>query len=138
MVEVTFERAGKALIMDVNGHANFDVQGKDLVCAGASTLGMTVAQCAKFMGDSGKLRKRPNIQIENGKLRVVIKPKDVFYPEAMHLMHVGQTGMRLLAADYPQYLQVKTFETEFDGEPEEPDSIDKDSSTYGQTKDSPT
>lgn len=132
-----YEQEAGALMMEVRGHANFEQLGKDTVCAAASVLAMTTAQCAEFMGPE-KLYKRPNITIRNGRTRVVLKPRPEHFGEALHLMHVAQTGMRLLAEVYPQNVQVKTFETEFDGEPEEPDSIDTDSSTYGQTKDSPT
>ena len=55
MIETKFEQSGDALIMDMKGHASFAEMGKDPVCAGASILAMTVAQCVRNMSEEKKL-----------------------------------------------------------------------------------
>ena len=50
MIDVKFEASGENLIMDMKGHASFAEMGKDPVCAGASVLAMTVAQCVGHLG----------------------------------------------------------------------------------------
>jgi uncharacterized protein YsxB (DUF464 family) len=104
------EAGAGALVMDVKGHASFAELGEDPVCAGASVLAMTVAQCVKFMHEDGKLQKEPNIRVKNGRVRVVAKPQPEHFHEALHLFYIGQVGMSLLAETYPENLQLFPFE----------------------------
>ena len=97
--------------MDVKGHAGFAEMGKDPVCAGASVLAMTVAQCAEDMHGYGKLQKKPTVLIRNGRVRVVVKPEPESFHEALHLYWIAYTGMRLLAESYPQNFELQGFET---------------------------
>lgn len=105
------EPGAGALVMDVRGHAGFAELGKDPVCAGASVLAMTVAQCIQYMGEDGKLQKKPNITIRNGRVTVVAKPDPESFHEALHVFWFGQTGMRLLEEAYPGQVTVRPFET---------------------------
>ncbi len=93
--------------MEVRGHAGFAELGKDPICAGASTLAMTAAQCVKSMETAGRLRKKAHIVIRGGRVLVTAKPREEFWNEAKHLFWVGETGMRLLSEAYPGYIQVK-------------------------------
>ncbi len=113
MTTATFEMCtgAGAILMDVKGHAGFAELGKDPVCAGASVLAMTVAQCAEDMYGYGKLQKKPAIMIRNGRVRVVVKPEPEYYHEALHLYWIAYTGMRLLAESYPENMELKGFET---------------------------
>lgn len=99
-----------AIVMDVRGHVGWAELGKDPVCAGASTLAMTVAQCVKDMEDAGKLQKKAHITIGSGRVTVVAKPQPEHFHEALHLFWMGETGMRLLEDAYPGYVQIKPFE----------------------------
>ena len=69
MVEVRFEedREKGVLSMELRGHAGFAQLGRDPVCAGASVLAMTVAQCAKAMEEAGRLRKKAHVIIRGGR-----------------------------------------------------------------------
>lgn len=105
------EMESGSLIMDVRGHAGFAELGKDPVCAGASVLAMTVAQCVYEMGRRGKLKKKPNVKIRNGRVTVVAKPEPEYFHEALHLFWIGQVGMQLLEESYPEHIQLSQFET---------------------------
>ena len=98
-----------AIEMRVQGHVGFDVAGKDLVCAGASTLALTVAQCIEAM--KGKMHKEPNIVVKSGTVRVVAKPEPEYYGETMHVFAVGQVGFRLLAESFPDHITLTPFRT---------------------------
>lgn len=113
MTSVRFgiEAGAAALVMDARGHAGFDVIGKDPVCAGASVLAMTIAQCVEDMEQDGKLQKKPNITIRNGRVKVVAKPQPEYFHEALHLFWVGQVGMQLLSETYPEYVTLTPFES---------------------------
>jgi len=116
MIEVKFEIAfGDTLILDMKGHAGFAELGKDPVCAGASVLALTVAQCADHMYAEKKLQKKPTIRVRNGHVKVVCRPKPEAWNEALHLFYVGETGMRLLTAAYPGYLALTPFATPEEG-----------------------
>lgn len=104
MVTVRFDR--EHLTMDLKGHAGFAQLGKDPVCAGASVLAMTVAQCVKSMEEAGRLQKKAHIVIRNGRVLVTAKPREEYRAEAEHLFWVGETGFRLLAESYPDYVVI--------------------------------
>ncbi len=109
MIEVRFEenREKGVLSVELRGHAGFAALGKDPVCAGASVLAMTVAQCAKAMEEAGRLQKKAHLIVRGGRVLVTVKPRESFFDEARHLFWVGETGLRLLAEAYPGYLEIK-------------------------------
>ena len=95
------------LSLSVRGHAGFAEIGKDPVCAGASILAMTVAQCVISMHEAGKLQKKPHLIIRNGRVEVTAKPKPQYEAEARHIFYVGEVGMELLAQSYPDHVEIK-------------------------------
>lgn len=100
---------GDALEMRVLGHANFRQMGNDPVCAGASVLAFTAAQCIEAMGD--KLQKAAHINIGGGNVRVVAKPKPEYRAEALHTFYVAQVGFQLLSEAYPENVELTPFNT---------------------------
>lgn len=100
-----------AIEMRCQGHADFREMGKDPVCAGASVLAVTMAQCAETMHESGRLQKKPVVTVRGGNVRVVVKPK----PEAFHdavLIFAGiSVGFQLLQEAYPGYVSYYQFDT---------------------------
>lgn len=93
--------------MEVRGHAGFAELGRDPVCAGASVLAMTVAQCVKCMEEAGRLRKKAHIVIRGGRVLVTAKPREEYRGEAEHLFWMGETGFRLLAESYPGNVEIR-------------------------------
>lgn len=115
MIQVKFDKSedGKTLVLTVNGHANKAEAGRDIVCSAASILACTVAQCVTFMYEEHKLRKKPNIRLEDGDAVITCKPHKSFYAEAMHTYSVAQVGFALLAQTYPECVSIKLFGREF-------------------------
>lgn len=111
MIKVQFitDKPGGSIILKLKGHAGYAEEGKDIVCAGATILAYTVAQTAKFMYEEKALRKKPTIRLDPGDAEVVMKPKKEYYAEALHTYFVAQVGYSLLAHNYPQYVEVKSF-----------------------------
>ena len=95
------------LSMELRGHAGFAELGKDPVCAGASVLAMTAAQCVRSMEQAGRLQKKAHILIRGGRVLVTAKPKEESFDEARLLFWAVETGLRLLSEAYPGYVQVK-------------------------------
>ena len=108
MISVRFEKSEEAMTMEVIGHAGFAEMGKDPVCAGASMLAMTAAQCVKCMEEAGRLQKRAHIVIRNGRVLVTAKSKAEYMQETRHLFWVAETGMRLLAETYPGNIEIQS------------------------------
>lgn len=111
MVDSKFEYSPDIgfLSMTVKGHAGFAELGKDPVCAGASTLAMTVAQCIECMHEDGKLQKKPTVLIRNGRITVTAKPKPEYFAEAFHVFYIGEVGMQLLSESYPENASITPF-----------------------------
>lgn len=115
MISARFEqdRERDFLCMEVRGHAGFSTLGKDPVCAGASVLAMTTAQCVKAMEEAGRLRKKAHIVIRGGRVLVAAKPKEESFNEARQLFWVAETGLRLLSEAYPGNVLVKVKTEDF-------------------------
>lgn len=99
-----------SITMKMRGHANAGDPGHDVVCAGASTLVYTLAQCLSFMREQGKLRKEPHMLLRSGRAEITAKPKEDAYAEALHTYFVVQAGLTLMQENYPDFVQVKRFD----------------------------
>jgi uncharacterized protein YsxB (DUF464 family) len=111
MVKVKFRThdATRYLRLTVEGHAGSDDPGHDLVCAMASILAYTVAQMVQAMEHHGDLVGKPCINLNDGDATILIRCKnDDVYAEARHTFLVAETGYRLLAHNYPQYVELKS------------------------------
>jgi len=112
MIQAEFRRNTESgsITMKMRGHANAGEAGHDVVCAGASTLAYTLAQCLGFMHEQGKLRKEPHMLLRSGRAELTAKPKEDAYAEALHTFFVIQAGLTLLQENYPDYVQVTRFD----------------------------
>lgn len=97
------------LTMRVSGHAMSAEKGKDLVCASASILALTLAQAVAFADAEGKLECRPDIQLIEGKASITATPKDEFRGEILHTFYVIQVGFDLLSVNFRKYVNLKMF-----------------------------
>ena len=89
MITVTFD----GLRMEVEGHALFDEHGKDIVCAGASTLAFTLAEyMQRYWG---------KVTIKEGSMTITTKSYD---REPEIAFDIIKTGYKLLAAKYPDHI----------------------------------
>lgn len=95
--------------MRVSGHAGSADKGKDLVCASASILTYTAAQVLQCMFADGDLRCRPFLRLEPGDSKIIVKPKNGRYAEALHVFFVVQMGFYLLSSQYPQFVELTSF-----------------------------
>lgn len=113
MIKAEFKenKESGSITMRMRGHAGADNPGHDVVCAGASTLAYTLAQCMRFMREQGKLQKEPNMLLRNGRAEITAKPKDeAAYAEALHTFFVVQVGLTLLQENYQDFVQVTRFD----------------------------
>lgn len=113
MITATFsvDEKSHSISMKMKGHAQAGDPGYDLICAGASTLAYTLAQCLRFMHEQGKLRKEPHLLLRPGRAEITAKPRTPeAYAEALHTFFVIQAGLSLLQENYPEHVQVTMFD----------------------------
>lgn len=111
MIRAAFytDKSSGSITLKVTGHAGAANKGQDIVCASASILAYMVAQTIEYMHAEGGLRKKPRIEFEDGDATIVAKPKDESFAEALHTFFVAQVGYSLLAHNYPQFVELKSF-----------------------------
>ncbi len=108
MIKVTYskDRDKRECFLRVNGHAGQAEIGKDIVCASASILTYTVAKEIKDMELRGQLAQTPRIELESGDAVIECKAASAdAYEEILHTFYVVCIGYRLLAQNYPQYVE---------------------------------
>ena len=104
MVNISMTYSDNTLSLKVEGHANHDEKGKDIVCASVSVLVYTLAQYVKWMFERHELKRSPLIELEEGDSRIVAKPKTDYMAEGLHAFFVASVGFDLLARNYPDYI----------------------------------
>ena len=110
MITATFEREeGKFVSMSVEGHAGQAESGKDIICSAASILAYTVAQTLTQMHKQGWLKKKPHINLNEGKSLITCVPNEGYYDECLMVFFVAEMGYHLLASNYPQYVALNPF-----------------------------
>lgn len=109
MVTASFQEENGALEMRVQGHASFAKAGMDPVCAGASVLALTVAQCVDSIAEHGGTKEKPTIRVSGGNVRVRCEPTEECMGQLLIVYQTAQVGMLLLAGAYPRHASVKTF-----------------------------
>ena len=89
--------------LTIEGHAHSDEPGKDLVCAGASTLAYTLAANVASMADNGQVRQ-PIIKNNEGDTEISCNPRHNLKNTVTLVFDSICIGFELLAHDYPEYI----------------------------------
>ena len=94
----------------MQGHCNFDEEGKDLICAAASILCLTLAQVIEENED--KLKSKPKLKTEKGicDIHFIAKPK--FNAALSNSFYTVLTGLRILEYHYPECLSIRELRIE--------------------------
>lgn len=114
MLKVTFEEKDKTLTIRLDGHAGQANIGQDIVCSSCSILAYTVAQIVKTAATEGDLDAIPVIKLESGDAMISCVPSEDVYGTIKSLYMFAEVGYKLLAHNYPQYVDLTLF-----GEPNE-------------------
>lgn len=101
MITVRLEQTREGLLrMSVQGHAGAAPRGRDLICGAVTTLVYTLAQALSWQRP--QLQSPPEIRIREGAAMIEALPKPEGRAEVMHTFWVVQTGLRMLANNYPK------------------------------------
>ncbi|MCM1286520.1 MAG: ribosomal-processing cysteine protease Prp [Acetobacter sp.] len=89
--------------LKMKGHCGYAEEGKDIVCAAASILCLTMGQVISDNKD--KLEEKPRIVNHNGHCIVEWKPKKEYEGALNNSLYTIKQGLRLLEHTYPTYVK---------------------------------
>lgn len=105
MIKVKYTVAGARRHLELTGHAGSAPAGQDLVCAGVSVLAYTVTQ---MVSDLASVMTEPStIEMSSGRTVVECSPSRDHAEEIDVVFATILCGLRLLSAQYPNYVQVE-------------------------------
>ena len=106
-VNVTIDRDKRECSLTVKGHAGQAAVGQDIICASASMLTFTIAQVIKTLDINAELEDTPTLDLESGDTIVSCRAAtDEVFAYLYHAFHTILTGYRLLAHNYPQFVEI--------------------------------
>ena len=110
MIKAIFEKEEWEYIsLLVEGHSRQAEKGRDIVCSAASILVYTIGQVLVQMDKQGWLKKKPHINLKEGKGLITCVPKEEYFDECLMAFFVAETGFILLHNNYPEYVDVELF-----------------------------
>lgn len=101
MIEVTYYREHNRLT--VTGHARSDEYGKDLICASASILALTLGANVGHMADSGCVTE-PIVRLEEGNAEISCNARTRYRDSVKQVFMSVCAGFEILASKYPAYI----------------------------------
>ena len=102
MIEAVYHK--RYCRLKVTGHACSAEAGKDLVCAGASTLAVTLATNVRFLAEMGYVRE-PIIELESGNALIQCSPVPKYRKSVLQVFNSVCVGFEALAKQYPEYIR---------------------------------
>ena len=111
MLEITVCLSQNSIRM--SGHANYNEQGKDIVCSAASILFYTLADTLTKFKDGLKKEPRIHIRGENEKkidCFISCRPKEEYMLNFQTVYFTIVNGFELLANGYPENISLKFIE----------------------------
>lgn len=106
MTRITYDRL--ELKVTIEGHANHDEIGKDIVCAGISSLTYTLAMYVDKLNRFGKTLFAPNIRLDDGNAEISVVVKGNHEHQVREIFDAICEGYELLSQTYPDNVQYHT------------------------------
>lgn len=95
--------------LKIEGHAGYGKYGEDIVCAAVSSLWHTWKRKMKKEAEKGKLSFSCQ-EFPGNACLAVTWVKNEYQIAFDEIMDTVQMGIRLLAADYPEYVSAEKFQ----------------------------
>ena len=93
------------LYIKIEGHARFAERGKDIVCAGASALAMTLYLTLKEKLEQGWLQDAV-LACDNGNAELYALPHEPYALAIKTMFEAFSNGLCAMAQAYPEYIKV--------------------------------
>ena len=97
----------KRLVLDLDGHAGSGRRGQDIVCAAESMLTQALLQTLMDMEDEKKVSIEWTGSPEMGFIHIEAAPAEEYRQEAEAVFRVTVTGLRMLAEEYKDYIELE-------------------------------
>ena len=108
MTRILFEQRGASISVMILGHAGYAPLGKDLVCAGVSTLAFTLVQSLRREEDAGNLCDL-QVSILPGRVSASFQIAETTLTGSLCCtLQTIQEGFSLLAQRYPDYVRLES------------------------------
>lgn len=101
MINIDFNP--KTLELEIKGHANQDVKGKDIVCSAISTLFYTLGQT--LCDSAFMLEENPTIKYKDGAGYIHCKPKAEYEGNVACMYRTILIGLEMLAEEYSNFIK---------------------------------
>jgi uncharacterized protein YsxB (DUF464 family) len=101
-IEIYRDADGRITAFRSRGHAEYEDEGKDIICAGVSALVQTAV-----LGLEEYLKLSPYVEQEKGRLYCKLE-RDIFLNrETDAILHTMVLGLKALEREYPKHLKVE-------------------------------
>ena len=98
----------ETMTLEMDGHANSAPAGKDLVCAAESILTQALVNTLAAEEErAGIIKLDVDADKKAGTMRIHAMVPEVFKNAYKPFFKVCVTGLRMLAEQYPEYIQLK-------------------------------
>lgn len=101
MIRVTYWRNLHRVVVD--GHANSGEYGKDLVCAAASALALTLAENVRILEKNGQVRNTVTV-LKDGRAEIACEPYRRCKSVTTLILDSVCAGYDVLSREYPDYI----------------------------------
>lgn len=98
---VTYRSRERSFSLEVEGHADYAEEGKDIVCSAASILTYTTAQVIGAMADVQGM----SLERGNADIKITANTEQEYNEIRLATLFVG-AGFAMLQNDYPEYVKL--------------------------------
>ena len=103
MIEVYYDQSETEFYLSICGHANYAENGKDVVCAGVSTLAYTLAEYLSVEDFDIPL----HVSFNDGAAEISCHATEDNVVRIQAAFDFAMTGIKVIAQEYPSYVVVK-------------------------------
>ena len=104
MTEIRYKKNKDNLELEVKGHCGYAEKGKDIACAGISTLVVTLANALDE--NSNMLIFQPLLNIQNGYALICAYPKRQKYKRVETIFDTVMQGFRWLSQEFEKNIKI--------------------------------
>lgn len=102
-----FVASDGALCLRVRGHAGAGRRGRDLVCAGVSTVCQGLGRGVQLLEQAGLLAQPPRVLLERGRAEISALPRPELRSEAALVFWAAEVSLHALAESFPKYVTLE-------------------------------
>ena len=94
MININFYKNG----FEVTGHSEYDIEGKDIICAGVSAI---------VMGSLNWFKDNDKIYVKKGHIKIIINNEN--HDEFKYLELLYEQLLAMYHGNYKKYMKINTF-----------------------------